>query len=96
MYEDGIKSGRVTKKGQVTIPAEVRKELGIDEGDRIDFVREINDTYKIQVIKKKSLKNSLGKLSVDHTIPFVEERHVAYKQKTMENVRKDLDKENYQ
>ncbi len=34
-------SGSVTRKGQVTIPKEVRRELGIREGSRIAFtVRE--------------------------------------------------------
>lgn len=28
----------ITSKGQVTIPAEVRKRLGLKAGDRIDFV----------------------------------------------------------
>lgn len=31
---------RMTRKGQVTIPAELRKELGLKEGDRVEFVRE--------------------------------------------------------
>ena len=29
----------MTSKGQITIPVEVRIELGIDAGDRIEFVR---------------------------------------------------------
>lgn len=29
----------MTSKGQITIPVEVRSELGIDSGDRIEFVR---------------------------------------------------------
>ena len=28
----------LTSKGQVTIPAEVRRRMGIDTGDRIEFV----------------------------------------------------------
>jgi antitoxin PrlF len=28
----------VTSKGQVTIPAEVRAELGVNAGDRVEFV----------------------------------------------------------
>ena len=28
----------ITSKGQVTIPAEVRRRMGIDTGDRIEFV----------------------------------------------------------
>ena len=29
----------VTSKGQITIPIEVRQDLGLHAGDRIDFVR---------------------------------------------------------
>lgn len=28
----------VTRKGQITVPAEIRRELGIKEGDRVAFV----------------------------------------------------------
>jgi len=30
----------MTKKGQVTIPASIRKRLGLREGDRVAFVEE--------------------------------------------------------
>ncbi len=33
-------SSAVTTKGQVTVPAEVRKKLGINPGDRVGFVEE--------------------------------------------------------
>jgi antitoxin PrlF len=35
---------RVTRKGQTTIPVEIRRELGISEGDRVQWVRE-GDRY---------------------------------------------------
>lgn len=28
----------ITSKGQITIPADVRRRLGVDSGDRIEFV----------------------------------------------------------
>jgi AbrB family looped-hinge helix DNA binding protein len=30
----------VTRKGQVTIPVEIRRELNLKEGDRVTFVRD--------------------------------------------------------
>jgi len=30
----------VTSKGQITIPVDIRKELGIQAGDRINFMRD--------------------------------------------------------
>ena len=30
----------VTRKGQVTVPAEIRRELGLKQGDRVAFILE--------------------------------------------------------
>ena len=37
-------SGSLSSKGQVTIPQEIRKRLGVSAGDRIDFVIQGDDT----------------------------------------------------
>lgn len=33
-------SGVITRKGQVTIPAEIRRSLGLKQGDRVNFVQD--------------------------------------------------------
>jgi AbrB family looped-hinge helix DNA binding protein len=41
--KDGIPyvtTAKITTKGQVTIPKDIRDELGVDAGDVIDFVRQ--------------------------------------------------------
>ena len=38
----GDSVGVITRKGQVTIPAEMRRSLGLKEGDRVAFVLEGN------------------------------------------------------
>ncbi len=35
-----MRASSMTKKGQVTIPASIRKRLGLREGDRVAFVEE--------------------------------------------------------
>ena len=52
----------MTSKGQVTIPVEVRQRLGIESGDRIEFV-EIEGGYAIQpaIDDVRSLKGLLRK-----------------------------------
>ncbi|MFA6955595.1 MAG: AbrB/MazE/SpoVT family DNA-binding domain-containing protein [Thermoanaerobaculia bacterium] len=40
-------SAKVTSKGQITIPLEVRERLGLDTGDRVDFI--IRDSGEIVV-----------------------------------------------
>ena len=49
----------ITSKGQITIPAKLRSELGLEAGDRIEFVRNektgnyevIPATLSVQVLK---------------------------------------------
>jgi AbrB family looped-hinge helix DNA binding protein len=41
-----VDNAKVMSKGQVTIPKDVRKVLGVSEGDRISFVVE-GDTVRI-------------------------------------------------
>jgi antitoxin PrlF len=35
---DDVATATVTSKGQITIPAKVRSALGLDAGDRVEFV----------------------------------------------------------
>jgi antitoxin PrlF len=44
---------RVTEKGQVTIPKELRDELGIGAGSEVDFER-VDDTIVIRKVKEGS------------------------------------------
>ncbi len=37
----------VTSKGQITIPAEVRRSLGLKSGSRVDFVRMDSGAYEL-------------------------------------------------
>ena len=38
----------VTSKGQITIPAEVRKDLGLKAGDRVAFIKGENGQYTLK------------------------------------------------
>lgn len=42
----------ITSKGQITIPQAVREALGLQSGDRIDFVQEEPGTYKVVALRK--------------------------------------------
>ena len=49
----------LTSKGQITIPVEVRKDLGLKAGDRISFIKSENGEY-IMKAKTGSLMNLRG------------------------------------
>ena len=47
-----IDSAKVMAKGQVTIPADVRKALGVGEGDRVSFVVD-GAVFAMQMLQKE-------------------------------------------
>ncbi len=53
----------MTSKGQVTIPLDVRKKLGLDQGDRVDFVDFGNNQFGIMAAVEEvtSLKGMVRK-----------------------------------
>jgi len=53
----------MTSKGQVTIPAEVRHRMGLDTGDRIEFVELETGGFAIKpaIDDVRSLKGALRK-----------------------------------
>lgn len=55
----------MTTKGQVTIPLDVRQRLGLDAGDRIEFVEIENGVFAIKpaIDDVRSLKGLLRKPS---------------------------------
>jgi AbrB family looped-hinge helix DNA binding protein len=62
---------KITFKGQVTIPKEVRNALGIEEGDSVIFMVE-KDRAILKPLKKKSLRDFYGILPATHTFRGIE------------------------
>ena len=56
-------SGKLTSKGQLTIPVELRNLLNINEGDRLAFVLDDNERIiEVQPKTKKSIRGVMGAL----------------------------------
>ena len=60
---------RVTAKGQVTIPVEVRKSLGIAEGDDLLFEVDEAGEARVRVIKRRSVMDLYGALPATRVYP---------------------------
>jgi len=61
-----MKTSLVTTKGQVTIPAAVRQQLGIHQGDRVGFVYEDGKVIILPVIK--NIEAAFGLVSTNHSV----------------------------
>jgi antitoxin PrlF len=68
-----MSTARVTSKGQVTIPADVRRELGINQGDDLVFEVTSERSAKLKVLKRKRLADLYGSLPATRPFPGKEE-----------------------
>ncbi|WP_084783371.1 AbrB/MazE/SpoVT family DNA-binding domain-containing protein [Bacillus dakarensis] len=69
-------SGKMTSKGQITIPKELREKLEVGEGDQLRFFIEDN-LIKVEPVKKKKLSDVVGRFQVDEPINITKMRQVA-------------------
>lgn len=60
---------RVTSKGQVTIPADVRKALNIEQGDDLLFEVASDEAARLRVVKRQRLSDLQGALRVTQPFP---------------------------
>lgn len=60
-----IYSGKMTSKGQLTIPREIRLQYGLLEGDRLEFILSESSPEYISVIpvRKQSIDDVAGSLA---------------------------------
>ncbi len=58
-----MSTSTVTSKGQITIPLSVRKRLGLDVGDRVEFVETVLGEFTLKPANKdvRELKGLLKK-----------------------------------
>lgn len=72
---------KLTSKGQITIPIEVRKKLGIKEGDKVMFIEEdgriyITTTYGLFLETQKAFEGEAERLGLgneDDVVKMIKE-----------------------
>jgi AbrB family looped-hinge helix DNA binding protein len=71
----------IASDGQVTLPDEIRDELGVGPGDAIEF--RVEDHHVVVTsVKKKPFSEFRGIFRVDHALDFKEEREIAWREQT--------------
>lgn len=69
----------LTSKGQVTIPVEVRRHLGVGRGDKLSFVIDDSGTVEVRVPKYPTVASLRGKVaSLPNTLSYDEMKEIAY------------------
>ena len=68
---------KITSKGQITIPKEVRERLGVKPGDSLEFSFE-GERLEVRPKKRRSILEFRGVLKIDRALPREEERRLAW------------------
>jgi antitoxin PrlF len=71
-----VATARITSKGQITIPKEVRERLGVEAGDGLDFRFE-DGRLEVVPVRRRRLAEFRGLFPVPQALEVAEERRQA-------------------
>jgi len=77
----GMARARVTSKGQITIPKDIRERLGVGPGDMLEFLAE-GDRLEVRPLRRRRLQEFRGLFRVPEVLPFEQERTRAWAAQT--------------
>lgn len=66
-------TSRLSSRGQIVIPIEIRKMLGLTEGDDLTFIVNQDGEIKVEVLKKQRLSQLIGILKTNKPFQPVDE-----------------------
>lgn len=64
-----MSTARVTSKGQVTIPGDIRNALTIEQGDDLVFELTPRHSVELRVVKRRKLSDLFGALPATRPFP---------------------------
>jgi len=78
--------GTITSKGQITIPKEVRDDLGLGPGTRLSFLKNEEGVYELHR-ERRTVKDLAGSLRYDGPPKSIEEMDDAIAAAAAESMR---------
>jgi len=83
---------RLTSKGQLTLPIELRRRYGLAAGDEVEFIAEEKGAYLLP-LKRRKLSEMYGALPVNKPWPGMERaRRIAGQKRGQELLRRATQK----
>lgn len=63
--EKTVATSKLSAKGQVVIPAEIRKIMGLEDGDSVKYILTNDGEIKIEPLKRSSILDLFGSLKAE-------------------------------
>ena len=60
---------KITSKGQLTLPVDIRRKLGIEPGDEVDVEIVDEESARLKITPRPSLSSLYGSLYVEKPLP---------------------------
>jgi antitoxin PrlF len=76
-----VVEARITSKGQITVPKQVRERLGVGPGDSLAFEFD-GERLEVRPRRRRRIAEFRGTFSVESARPFAEERERAWEAMT--------------
>ncbi|RQD74779.1 MAG: AbrB/MazE/SpoVT family DNA-binding domain-containing protein [Candidatus Syntrophonatronum acetioxidans] len=83
-----IGKSRITGKGQLQLPAKIRKKIGAEIGDELLFKENDKGEIIIKIVKKENISSLAGALPVKKKFPGIEEEERKSREKVAEKAGK--------
>lgn len=77
-------TARISSKGQITIPKQVRERLGLEPGDALEFWFE-DDRLEVRPVRRRRVNEFRGLFHVPQARDFAEERAQAWSARERDN-----------
>ncbi len=83
-----IGKSRITGKGQMQLPAKIRRKIGAEIGDELIFKQKNNGEIIVELVKKQSLSELAGILPAKKKFPGIETEERRTREKVAEKAGK--------
>jgi len=87
-----MEAAKITSRGQITIPIDIRKKLGVKEGDKVIFMEDDNKIFVVNAVEAAFNKMRAAFAGEAERLGLKDERDVVA---LVDEVREEMWKERY-
>jgi antitoxin PrlF len=85
-------SSKISSKGQIVVPIEIRKHFDVKEGDSLTFIVKDNGDISLEIVKRNSILDLFGSVQAQGDTKDFEKVRMDTREEQVEQIREKMDK----
>lgn len=85
-------TSKISSKGQIVVPIEIRKQFDVKEGDSLKFTVKDNGDISLEVVKRDSILDLFGSIQAKGDSKDFEEVRLKAREEHVEQIRDKMEK----